>query len=85
MIIIPFCLDYIFSIESVIFTYLLSSNPIQENSTVIEFGSSFIFESNQVSSRSFFILDIHCENLFIGIILFFKADIHFYGDNSLYS
>ena len=68
-------------IETVTFNYLSNSKPSQENSSVIYFGSSFIFENNRVN-YSLYIGDINCDNLFIGTILYFKADFYFKGENS---
>ena len=79
---IHFLLDNLFEIKAVYFNYLLNSEPSQENSTVIYFGSSFIFENNSVENEILFIGDIYCENLYIGNILYFKADFHFKEDNS---
>ena len=79
---IHFFLDSLFIIAEVNFIFIPYSNPSQENSSVIYFGSSFIFENNSVGSEIFIILNINCENLYIGIILYFKADFHFKENNS---
>ena len=60
----------------------MNSNPSQENSSVIYFGSSFIFENNTVADKIFSIQNINCEDLYTGNILYFKADFNFNGDNS---
>ena len=64
------------------FDYVFNFKPSQENSSVIYFGSSFIFENNGVDSASFYIGDINCDNLNIGNILYFKANFYFKGENS---
>ena len=64
------------------FDYVFNFKPSQENSSVIYFGSSFIFENNRVNGSSLYIVDINCVNLSIGNILYFKANFYFKGDNS---